>query len=178
MDDQFEKYIKENRQGLDIENPPRVDWDQVAEASGLRKKDRGMMIWKIAASFLLLVSASLAIMLVQNENQKEQVPTLGDLAPEYKAVEAEYKTQIDKLTSELDYNQLKNTESEWLLQELQSLEEVNEEYRNQIETTLKKEKLIKILIDQYEKKLKTLKRIELEINRQKNEENTPKDAVS
>lgn len=178
MDDQFEKYIKENRQGLDIENPPQVDWDQMAESSGLRKKDRRQIVWKIAATFLLLVSASLAIMMLQNENQKAQVRTLGDLAPEYKAVEAEYKSQIDKLTSELDYTQLKNTESEWLLQELQSLEKINEEYRNQIGSTLKKEKLIKILIDQYEKKLKTLKRIELEINRQKNEENTPKDAVS
>ncbi|MEQ9231256.1 MAG: hypothetical protein RIF46_11290, partial [Cyclobacteriaceae bacterium] len=56
--------------------------------------------------------------------------------------------------------------------ELEALEEINKQYRADIGTEADEELLVNALIDYYEKKIRLLKKLELEINRQKNEERT------
>lgn len=168
MKDSFEKYIREHRQQMDLEEPPAAIWEKIKNDSGLGKSKDHSFLWKIAAVFFLTLSSVLAVLLYQS--QHVQPPgSLGEISLKYKIIEKKYQQDINQLTSQLDLNQLDQEEYDWMMEELETLEKVNETFRKDLSRNVDQDKVVRALIDYYEKKIKLLKRIELEIKRNNNE---------
>ena len=101
----------------------------------------------------------------------EELASLGDISEEYQEIEENYLVQINQLQNSLPLEELKLREDfSWIFEELENLEEVNQLYRADI-GTINNEELIAVLIDYYEKKLRLLKKFELEIKRTQKTEN-------
>ena len=174
MKDDFERYIKKNRENLDVEHPPEEVWQSVRREVGFDQRRRpGIMphFWKIAALFLLTLSSVLAVLLFRSINDHE-MQSLGDVSYKYRVMEKKYEKEIRQLTSSLDLDKLNDQEFAWMLEELETLDEINRKFRQDLTKNVNQDKVVRVLIDYYEKKIKLLKRIELEINRNDNEKKT------
>jgi len=169
---ELEKYLTKNRLRLDVDEPDdeRI-WEKIN--SGL-KKDRQLQsnwFWKIAAVFLFGV---LTTYVVVKETSKEQVViiTLGDISKELGQREAELKQVVNTKWEEIEpLTQEQKTEFQFLLNELNELDEVYKTYEKDLYITGENEQIINVLLDYYEKKIRILNRLSLEIQKQKNNEN-------
>lgn len=80
-------------------------------------------------------------------------------------VEQGYITQINQLESTIPIGSAMEQEDfEWIFEELNMLDEINEIYRSDI-GKINEEELVGVLIDYYEKKIRLLRKLELEIER-------------
>ncbi|MEZ5104938.1 MAG: hypothetical protein R2757_10620 [Draconibacterium sp.] len=169
---ELEKYLTKNRLRLDVDEPDNERiWERIN--SGL-KKDRQLQsnwFWKIAAVFLFGV---LTTYVVVKETSKEQVViiTLGDISKELGQREAELKQVVNTKWKEIEpLTQEQKTEFQFLLNELNELDEVYKTYEKDLYITGENEQIINVLLDYYEKKIRILNRLSLEIQKQKNNEN-------
>lgn len=169
----IEKIVKEKRHQIDVETPPDSLWDGIENKIEIpqkpEKKDYSW-VWKVAASLFLVTSIVLLALLVSKPGDQEpQLASLSDISSEYKSIETEYISVIQMIESELKVDEEHRKEFPWLFEELEYLEVVNTQYREDLSKVSENEQVIKPLIDYYEKKIKILKRIQLEINRKNNE---------
>ena len=123
---------------------------------------------KIAAG--ITIGLLVGLLLYQRDARIETLYSLGDISPEYQKVETQYQETVDALYQKIDFQSLDTAEYQWLLDEIDYLDQMNTEIRDDIDSNVNSEKLVKSLIDYYEKKIRLLERLELEINRAKNEE--------
>ena len=165
--DLFEDQLNQKRDAFDHLNPPTQLWDAIAEQSFGKKKHRSSTIyWQIAASVLLLTTIGLGIMLYQ---QPVAPQSLGDLSPVYEQMEKDYQTEIQKIYTQLPLDSISHSDYKCLLDELAYLDTVRADYLKDLPKVQNREKVIRALVDYYEKKLKILHKLELEINRQQHE---------
>jgi hypothetical protein len=168
MNNDLEKYILKNRQDLDHETPPDFILSAINEEL-FKTKKRPVWLWK-AATVLLLITTSVLLYVQLSQNLvTSKIPQLGHLSPEYQSIENDYQNTINAIQVKLNLNEIDKEEFGWLLDELNYLEKINLDFRKDLSSQANQEKLVATLIDYYEKKLKILKRLELEINRRKNE---------
>lgn len=175
MKDKLEEYITQNKDSFEIENPPKEVWESLQNQIEPKSK-QGFQFWKWAAAFLLLVSASL-VYIVYEQNliitNSANLYSLGDVSPEYAEIEKGYTQSIKEITTRINLEEIDRTDYAWLFEELRTLDELNENFRRDIYKVKDQERLVEILIDHYEKKLRILKKLEKEIqrNEQKKEYN-------
>ena len=173
MKKDIEQQLKDNLGKLDVENVPDEVWAGIREQwVPENKKDRLSfdLLWKIAAVILLTTSIVLLIRNNTLENRIEELATLGDISPKYKDIENSYLNEISQLTNNIPMNELmEDSDYSWMIEELKALEEINLQYRSDIGKAVDQDRLVDALIDYYEKKLRLLKKLELEIKRQQNE---------
>jgi len=162
MNESLEKYIKEQRDRLDVENPPEFILDQIKSKLVISQKRDFTWVWKAASVALLMVSSFLLFLLL-NEPNKEV--SLHDLSPAHLQLEKQYQESIKAINASIGIEKIDKKEYQWLFEELDYLESLNNQFRKDINDKSDKEKLVSILIDYYEKKLKILKKLEREINR-------------
>ncbi len=169
---EIEKYLKENRLRLDVDQP-----DEMRIWSGIRdklKKDKaksGNWFWKVAVVFLVAV---LSTYITVKETSKEQVIviTLGDISKELGQQEAELKQIVDLKWKELEpFSGKEKSEFKFIFDELDELDEIYKTYEQDLNTIGKNEQIINVLLDYYEKKIQLLNQLALEIEKQKNHEN-------
>lgn len=167
----IEQQLCDQLQQLDVEEVPESVWSGIQ--SKLPKPRKGgsiQLLWKVAAVLFLATSITLILRNNSLEHQIEELASLGDISPEYRELETTYNNEINQLTSSLPMDQIINEkEFSWMIEEMKSLEEINRHYRKDIGKSVDQERLVDALIDYYEKKLRLLKKLELEINRQQNE---------
>ncbi len=170
----IEKLIQEKKTSLDVENPPESIWEAIEKDGSWQKQHTTrdfQWMWKAAAVALLITRGVLLTLLV-NRGEETSVPQgLADISTYYKEIEQDYQQNLEAIEENLEIKQVHRDEFPWLFEELEILEEVNEEYKAELAIHGDKDLVVKALIDYYEKKLKILKRIELEINRKNNERN-------
>ncbi len=171
MADDLEKYISAKRKDLDVEVPPASVWENINRSEGFESAPARSFtwMWKAATIALLMISSLLIYVLVQDQNTQDQLLTLGDISEEYRLVQMEYERSIGDLSQSIELEKLDKSEFGWLIEELEYLDDINEKFREDISKKVNQELLIKALVDYYEKKLKLLRRLELEINRKNNE---------
>lgn len=170
MIDQWKKYADEQRDQFDIDTPSDKVWENIAGKVSIKKKPNYNWIWK-AAAILLLFSSGLLSYLLWNQQSASQLPTLGSISGTYASMERDYQLAIGQLTSQLESESYDASAFKWIFEELENLDAINLKYRKDLKAGQVNDKLIEALIDHYEKKLKLLKKLELEINR-KNHETT------
>lgn len=154
---------------MDVETPPSDVWGNIRR----ELKEKNFRVWKAAAAIFLVTTLGLLVYNFSLQEQVEELASLGDISEEYRKVENAYQAEISQLTNQIPMNEVLTTEElSWMLAEMEALEEINKQYRADIGTGADKELLVQALIDYYEKKIRLLRKLELEINRQKNEERT------
>jgi hypothetical protein len=169
-EERFEKTIRSKRTQLDSYEVPDGLWSKIKKESFSTSTGENniqkLNYWKIAASILLLITSGLLIKLFTIE---QSPGSLGDLSPEYKSIELGYLAEIDQMYATLPIDQIDPADFEWLFTELATLDSVQQDYLKDLPNENNREKVIGVLIDHYEKKIKLLKKLELEINRRQHE---------
>ncbi len=173
MKTDIEKLLRDKREELDLEEVPKGAWEGIRKEVALspQKESLSFQWWKVAAVVFLTTSIGLLVYNFSLQQQVEELASLGDISEEYLEVEQSYKAQINQLTSQIQVKKvLKSEDLAWMAKELEALEEVNQQYRKDIGTDADEDLLVAALIDYYEKKIRLLRKLELELNRQQNEE--------
>lgn len=173
MKQNIEKYLKQQGLRLDVEEPEQdLIWEGIK--TGLQEKKHGLpdWFWKVAAILIFAVSATYFVV---NETSEKQVLvlTLSDVSQDLGEQENELKQLVNLKWNEVK-QQLpeKNTDLQFLLDELNELNEVYKIYQKDLNQTIDNEPIIRAMLDYYEKKTKILNRLLLEIDKQKKYENT------
>ncbi|WP_372647366.1 hypothetical protein [Draconibacterium sp.] len=174
MKQELEKYLKEQRLMLDVEEPkPDIVWEGIRNQLHQNKKQNlPQWFWKVAAIFLFVVSATYFVV---NETSDKQmvIVQLSDISEELgnkeaslqKVVNAKWKMVEQELPED-------NSEIQFLLNELNNLDQIYATYQKDLNNTIDNEPVIHVLLDYYEKKIKVLNRILLEIEKRENHEKT------
>ncbi len=174
----IEDYIKERKDNLNIDTPPEGLWNEIKKDW---KPDKSFSWWKAAAVIFIATSLGLLLHNISLQNQVEELATLGDISEEYRDIENDYLQQINTLESAIEINEAKSQEDfSWVFEELDALDDINELYRQDI-GKINEEQLVGVLVDYYEKKIRLLKKLELEIkrtNKFKNNEETNTDSIN
>jgi len=167
----IEKYLKEKRLKLDIEEPEQdMIWEGIK--NGLQQKKQGLpeWFWKVAALFIFAISVTYIAL---NDTSEKQIVIieLADISKDLGAQETELQRLVhvkwEKVQQQLPEE---NTELQFLLDELHELDEIYNTYQKDLNQTINNEPVIRAMLDYYEKKVKILNRLLLEIEKQKNHE--------
>jgi len=160
----IEELIKNRKNELDQNNPPEELWEQIRSDWKDEKQTR-FFTWKAAAVVFIAATLGLLIHNIRLQQEVETLASLGDLSEEYQEMENDYLLQINQIETSLSIEEVKsNEEYQWMFEEMAALEEVNDLYRQDI-GKINEDQLVEVLIDYYEKKLRLLKKLELEIKR-------------
>lgn len=166
----IEQQLLEKRDRLDLAEPPAHLWEGIREKCQPTKRRHLHVWWKVAAVFFLMSSIALVVHNVYLQGQVDELASLGDISGEYRKMEKSYQREITQLTRAIPLEQIAaSPDFSWAMEELQTLEAINEQYRKDIGSATDQDKLVKVLIDYYEKKIRLLRKIQLEINRLENE---------
>lgn len=175
MKENLEKYLREQRFKLDVEEPESdLIWEGIR--NGIHEKKRGLpnWFWKVAAIFIFVISATYFVM-NETTNKQVVVVTLSDISKDLGKQENELKQEVNLKWAEVQ--QLlpqEDTDLKFLLDELNELDDIYVAYQKDLNQTIDNEPVIRVMLDYYEKKIQTLNRLLLEIEKQKHDENTIK----
>lgn len=172
----IEDIIKKQRDLLDLENPPGDVWEGIKSEWKKEEKSTSYQWWKVAAIVFISTSIVLLLYSLSLQNQVNQLASLGDISSEYQAMESKYQQEIANLESVVNIEEVSESDDfGWIIEEMKTLEEINELYRKDIGKAADQHQLVGALIDYYEKKIKLLKKLELEMNRTQKFEPNEKD---
>ena len=168
---ELKKYLKENKLRLDAEEPDddRI-WKEVKQQLAKENSGKANWFWKIAAVFLFGV---LITYVTVKETSKEKVIiiSLADVSKELGEQEAALKLAADKKWAEIGPLSVEDkTQFRFLLDELTELDKVYSEYEKDLKELGGNDQIINALLDYYEKKIRILNRLSLEIQKQKKHE--------
>ncbi len=99
--DNLEKFIKQNRSDLDIDGPSPKVWTKISEDLAHKPRPVRMVpitqVWKVAATFLLIIFGMLAVYLAQipeTGSPNHQITSLEMISPELAEAEGYYDQVI------------------------------------------------------------------------------------
>lgn len=166
----LEKIIRDKRHQMDVDEVPQDTWPGILDQWKKSGKKDYSIYWKVAALLFFLSTISLIVINVQN-NKSSSLASLGDISKEYRLLELSYQEQIETIQASIEITDATQKENlEWLFNELEELDRVNEIYRADIGKGVDQERLVSALVDYYEKKIRILRKIELELQRNQNKE--------
>lgn len=173
MKDSFEKYIEAQRDKLDLENPDDTRiWKGIVRRMQKPKSLWKDTFWKAAAIFMLLVSSAY---LIYNEFYRSPANiytvTLSEIEPAYAQQVASYRTTINQKWGQV--NQISTGEMKKLtlfLKEMDDLDKMYREYQEDYQNLGYNEELIKAMLDYYDKRVRILDRMLMEIQKDKDYE--------
>lgn len=169
----IEKYLEQNRLKLDAETPnDDFIWKGIKKEIRPQRTILPDRMWKATAIFLLGV---LLTYVVVKENQEDSVVivTLADISQDLGQQEADLKRVVNKKWEEIQpLTMEEKSEFGFLLDELSELDRVYKTYEQDLNKTGGNEQIINALLDYYEKKIRLLNRLSMEIDKQKNYETT------
>ena len=169
----IDELIKNRQQHLDVESPPADVWQAIRQEID-NPKQPSFQWWKIAAIIFICFSIGLVIQNRLLQSRVDELASLGDLSDEYAQMERNYVMQVHALEETIPLALAKEElQYTWIFDELSMLEEINLMYRSDI-GKIGNDQLVAVLIDYYEKKIKLLKTLELEIERNSKQQNNEK----
>lgn len=153
--------IREHRSDLDQEHLPEGLWQGIAkELPQPESKSKPSFIWMAAAALVL----SLFVWWQWPNAEVEIEPAA--LPQTFLSLENDYQENLAQIESHLNLDELEeDPEYSWIFEELQELEKINQHYRQDISAPVPREQLINVLIDYYEKRLRLLRKLQMEIER-------------
>ncbi len=169
----LEEYLKEKRWKLDTEHP-----DEDAIWAGIERnmhtKKRFVLLssfWKVAAVFLLAVLVTYVVVNKQRGKQHVIVLTLADISTDLGQEESQLKQMVNVKWEEVKLQLPDDTSNfKFLFDELTEMDEIYADYQKDLYKTGPNEQIIEAMLDYYQKKIKLLNRILMEIQKQKNHE--------
>jgi len=170
--DQFEEFLRKHRDELDVEEP-NVDaiWEGVRKQTGRR---RSLPVrWMAAASVALLIGALIFYGLSSNSRIEDPDDIVGlppDENPAFAAEEAKMIQLVKDKEANLNLSALDRQKYHDIFVELNLLEELHAEFKNDLPEFGEKDKLLKTLMKNYERRLQVLDRLSNEMERREKEE--------
>lgn len=164
--DLLEKYIIENRDKFDLEEPEPGHFERFAAKHG-KQGNRGMnftlkYILQAAAVTLLIALSSLWVYdRIAGGLQGRQVIDLADISTEYREAEIYYTSLITSKYNEIKsfYFQENPREQEILLRELSEMDTIYKSLRKELNTERGHQMVIHAMISHYQLKLDIMNRI-------------------
>ena len=177
MSTELEKYLKNQREALDVESPDdQLIWEGIRQdlhGSHIRTEKRRMLIRirNIAAAIIILVSVGYMINDIIGDRSLGREVSLADIDRDLGAREQEYRTLVSFKEAEAgSFNHVDNLIIAELLEEIQKLDTIYEETMKDLSELGYNEQVIHTIFDTYEKKIYLLELIILENNKIKNHE--------
>lgn len=160
-------WINQNRESFDQAEAPEGLWNEVRNAIPEPKRNYKPWAWSAAAALLIAGFAWWA------RPQKQQVPLAPQLPESFLAQEKDYQQDLQQIEAHINLGDLANDpDYQWVFNELAELELINQQYRSDLNALAPREELLPVLIDYYEKRLRLLQRLQMEVERnQKHPEN-------
>jgi hypothetical protein len=173
MKENLENYIKKNRLKLDADEPDNDSiWEGIKSGMDKKRTILPYWFWKVAAIFIFIVSGTYFIVNETNQD-KAAIVSLADVSDELGKQEAALKQLVNLKWEELQpLLPEQKTDIQFLLDELNELDEVYITYQQDLEDSGANEQIVTALLDYYQKKMRILNRILHEIQKQQNHENS------
>ena len=167
----LEKYLKEKRPQLDVEQPDETSvWEGIKAGMAEERKLLPEWFWKVAAIFLLGVLTTYVVVTETGTGKTNALPLSG-ISDELGSRENELQLIANKKWDEVKPLISKdNSRYEFLIQQLNELESIREVYEEDLKENGPNEYIIRALLDYHEKKIRILDRILLETQKQQNHE--------
>jgi len=173
MKQDLEKYLKENRLRLDVDQPDDNSiWEGIRRGTDKKRQSSPYWFWKVAAIFIFVVSATYFVVIETSEKQVVIV-TLSDISEDLGNQEEQLKQVVNLKWEEVQQElPRESTDFQFLLDELNELDAIYATYQKDLNKTIDNEPVIRAMLDYYEKKIKILNRLLLEIEKQKYHDET------
>lgn len=167
----IEEYIRKNRDKLDTEKPDEdYLWTGISQSFMKPKKTKRFYIIRIAAAALILITLTYTGFELATIRKNQQL-ILSKIDPVLAQQEAQFQEQINSYykilhQTKFDKNQLVTNYSE-----LQNIDEMIQQYSEDLKKHGPNPKILNSLMDLYQKKILVLDRMLNEIEKNKNYEN-------
>lgn len=168
----IEEYIRKNRLQLDADKADEdFIWNKISGSIMKPKKQNRFLIFKIAASIIVVVALSLLTYQIASLRTNQKL-ILANIDPELAKQEAQFQNQIKNY-----YQLIKNTsfDEELLTTDFKDLEYIDtliNKYSVDLAANGPNPRLLNSLMDLYQKKIKLLDRMLNEIEKNKRYENS------
>ncbi len=177
MKSKFEDIIRSQRHQLDVENPDdALIWEGIHQEIGRKRTIRNNYFWK-AAAILVFLAASGYVFYNEFVAPKQNIYniTLGEIAPEYAKQVLNYQTEIDEKWGEFSrVKSEKSVDLTFYFKEMDQLDQMFRQCQEDFYQIGSNERLIKAMLDNYEKRVRILDRMLMEIQKQKDYEERQK----
>jgi len=173
----LEKYLKKQREDLDVESPDdQIIWEGIRkglQTSDTRTEKRRILIRirNIAAVAVIVMCLGYVVYDIIEEDWLTREISLAKMDRDLGEREKEYRALVSYKQNEIgSFNQIDNIIIAELLEEIQKLDTIYEQTMKDLSELGYNEKVINTIFDTYEKKIYLLELIILENNKIKNHE--------
>lgn len=177
MKNSFEDKIRSQRQLLDVDEPDdALIWEGINRELHQKRIVSSSFFWK-AAAVLIFVSASSYFVYREFLSPRQNIYniTLSDIAPGLSLQVSNFQTEIDEKWNEYEKVKPENTgQLDFFLEELKQLDEMYRQCQEDFYQLGSSERLIRAMLDNYEKRVRILDRMLNEIQKQKDNEQRQK----
>jgi len=177
MKSKFEDKIRSQRQLLDVDEPDdALIWEGINRELHQKRIVSSSLFWK-AAAILIFVSASSYFVYREFLSPRQNIYniTLSDIAPGYSLQVSAYQTAIDEKWSEFErVKPFDTSQFRFFFKEIEELDHLYRQCQEDYHKLGSNEGLIKVMLDNYEKRVRILDRMLMEIQKQKDNEERQK----
>lgn len=177
MKSNFEDKIRSQRQIMDVDEPDdTLIWQGISRELHQKRVIRSSFFWKAAAILVFLAGSSyVAYHEFWSPKQNIYNITLSEIAPGLSLQVSQYQTEIDEKWTEFDKVKPADTKQlDFFFKELEQLDEMYRQCQEDFYKLGSNERLIRAMLDNYEKRVRILDRMLMEIQKQKDNEQRQK----
>ncbi len=168
--DEFESYIKNNREGLDVEKPDAdYLWAGISKSLNQPKKKRFIAYFRYAAAAVVLIVVTSTITRVWYLNSSKPL-MFENIDPVLARQEVELLAKINDYSSQIKLTQISTQNLASGSNEIQYIDDLISYYSADLKKNGPNPKLLNSLMDLYHKKILILERMLNEIEKKKNHE--------
>lgn len=163
-DDKFKKFVDQNRDSFDIyEEDYDEIWKGVESRLDKKEKKSGLkVVWKVAASFLLILTVGVLILQIKRNTGNYQ----GNQLVPVELAEAAFYYQ-GMINDKLEIIQAsKHDVGEEIFDDLEALDQAYAELQNDLKDNADNEEVVQAMIQNYKMKLEILQAILDELKRE------------
>ena len=174
MNSKFEAYLKSQRQEMDIEDPDdQLIWDGISKSMEKPRLSWKKHFWKAAAILIFLASSTYVLVneFYRDRPQNIYNITLSEIEPGYAREVAAYRTDFQqKLEKVRQLDPSDMDKFKFFFDELNNLDTMYRGYQEDFHNYGYDERLVKAMLDYYEKRVRILDRMLMEIQKHKDYE--------
>lgn len=157
----LKQLIDRHRDDFDQEAVPAGLWTQIEPQLAKQEGKRTRLAWYSAAAAILI--ASFAWWQWPEPSQSLEPAQLPN---SFISLEKDYQQNLAQIEAMIPLDRYRDDpEYQWVFDELQELESINQHYRQDVAAPVPREELLKVLIDYYEKRLRLIRKLQMEIER-------------
>jgi len=172
--EELRKYIQQNRNVFDTEEPSDGHMERFAQKLGQTHTNRSRFsfgyLLKVAAITLLIVLSGLWVYEHTPYSESTvKLTSLSDISPEYQEVEQYYVRTVNNKYNEIrQFDFQDKTQQQMLLNELEAMDSIYDELRQDLQGNPGDERVINAMIQHYQTKVKVMNQIINQLQNVKN----------